>query len=299
MTKDYKLGVVYTTVSYIIWGFLALYWSELSAVKPWTIISYRVFMCFISVLVMTVLLHKKEGLLEPLKNKKTVLILFLSGVLITVNWSVYIWALTNNHVLDASMGYYINPLVSMIFGILIFKEKPNKYALMAIGLAFLGVLIMIIKFGTVPYVALILAFSFGIYGVFKKLVQVPSLVALLYETFIVFPIAMVYLIYIEINKTGVIGHVNLKEGILILFSGIATALPLYLFAIGAKRIKLSTVGFLQYIAPTMMFLIGIFVYKETLNQGTLTGFIFIWAGIIVFYLQSVLTQKNNQKSLNL
>lgn len=294
MTKEYKLGVTYTTFSYIIWGFLALYWGALSRVEPWTIISYRIFMCFISVLIMTVILHKREGMLEPLKNIKVVLILFLSGILITVNWSVYIWALTNNHVLDASMGYYINPLVSMVFGILIFKEKPNKYTLMAIGLAFLGVLIMIVKFGTVPYVALILAFSFGIYGVFKKQVQVPSLVALVYETFIVFPIVTVYLIYIEVNGTGVMGHVSLREGILILFSGIATALPLYLFAIGAKRIKLSTVGFLQYIAPTMMFFIGIFVYKETLNQGTLTGFIFIWTGIIVFYLQSIFTKKNAQ-----
>jgi chloramphenicol-sensitive protein RarD len=281
-------GVMYAGFSYLLWGLLPIYWKLLDNVNAQEILASRVVWSFIFMVIILVL-SKKWGLFVQTikgfaKNKKQMYALTIASLLISVNWFVYIWAVNSGHMIEASLGYYINPLISILLGMIVLKEKLSVYQYISFILAAIGVLIISISHGQFPWIAITLALSFGIYGLAKKLINVDSAVGLTLETLVITPIAVIYLGFIFISGS----HSFLAEGIqtdlLLICAGAATAVPLLYFAKGAQKIPLSLLGFLQYIAPTITLLLGVFVYNEHFSKIQLLSFMFIWSALTIYSL---------------
>ncbi|WP_027965123.1 EamA family transporter RarD [Halalkalibacillus halophilus] len=282
--NEEKLGTIYAAFAYIIWGFLPLYWKILEHVPAWEILAHRMVWSFLF-MVIFILALKRWGLFTGelksiFKDWRTGLGITGAAIAISINWVTYIWAVNTNHVLDASLGYYINPLISILFGILFLGEKFSRIQWIAIAFALTGVLFMTIQFGSIPWVALVLAMSFAVYGLLKKVVQLNAIFGLAIETLIILPIALLYISYLEWVNVGALGMS--WTGFLLIGAGLVTVVPLLLFAQGAKRIPLSLVGFLQYFAPTIMLLLGVFLFDEAFTSVHAVTFTLIWIGLILY-----------------
>ncbi|MEH0154286.1 EamA family transporter RarD [Limibacter armeniacum] len=294
-TAQSSKGYLLVLGAYLMWGVLPVYWKVMDQIPSLEILAHRVMWSFIFLLVLNLVMKGKD-IFGYLKNKQTRRALYVSSLLISVNWGSYILAVNSGHTVDASLGYYINPLVSVFLGVFFFKERLSKLKLIALVLAGIGVLYLTVRYGTIPWIALVLAFSFGFYGLFKKKYAFNTMDSLMVETLMVAPIAMGYIGYLEGTGQGHVMEVTWQVDLLLLFSGIATTVPLYMFSEGAKHIPLSSVGFLQYIAPTMMLLLGIFMFKETFNEEHLVSFALIWSGLGV-YTFSLLKDLRKRKKI--
>lgn len=287
-TNEQFIGVVSGAGAYLLWGILPVYWKLLHSVQPMEVLAHRIVwsFCFlVFILSVTGRLFSFMGELrkiaaEPLKLAK----ITAASLILSVNWLTYIWAVNNDHVIETSLGYYINPLISVLLGILVLKEKLSFWQIVSFGLALIGVLNMTLHFGAIPWAALSLAFSFGFYGLFKKLVNLGAVTGITLETFLVTPMALLYIIYIQKSGYGSFGVTSSAATWFLMGAGIVTAVPLILFAGGANRLPLTIVGFLQYISPTMTLILGVFLYHESFSATHLTSFIFIWAALIIFSL---------------
>lgn len=280
-------GVIYGILAYTAWGILPLYWKLLNIVPALEILAHRIIWSFVFVGVLLIASGGWQTLLTVVKNKKNLFFLFVCGFLISLNWFTYIWAVNSNHVIEASMGYYINPLVVVLLGVVVLKEKLTRWQGLAIFLASVGVLILTVQYGQVPWVALILASTFALYGLSKKLIKVDYISGLALETIIVMPIALVYIITQQTQGIGSVGRVPFQTTFILFGSGIVTAIPLLWFAKGAQKVKLTIMGFLQYIAPTISLLLGIFVFKEYFSAIHFISFSFIWAGLAIFIMTNL------------
>ncbi|MBX0357995.1 EamA family transporter RarD [Halobacillus sp. Nhm2S1] len=285
MINEEKLGIFYTAGAYILWGVLPIYWKMIQEIPAFEILAHRIIWSFLFMgLVILIARKHKEFMRECrqiVKNKKQVIGITLASITISINWVTYILAVNTDHVVEASLGYYINPLVSILLGMIVLKEKFSKAQWLAFLLAALGVIYMTVNFGSVPWLALLLAFSFGSYGLLKKLVPLNAMFGLTIETLIVTPIAMVFLFQQQTGQWESIDFWSWTTAI-VFGAGIVTAIPLLLFSAGAKRIPLSMVGFLQYFAPTIMLIIGIFLYDEPFTDVHAVSFTLIWAGLAVY-----------------
>lgn len=288
--KSNLSGYLYAFSAYLIWGILPIYWKTLSQIPPAEILANRIIWSFVSLFLLNAFFLKKKigGIIFDKKNRLAV---FLTGALISVNWGIFIYAIGIGKTVEASFGYYINPLVSILFGILFLKEKLSVPGIIALAFAASGVAYQLIKFGKMPWIAIILAVSFAFYGLIKKKVKLDSLASLMVETMLMAPVAFAFYIYLFTQGQQHIFVMGIKTDLLIIFSGIVTSLPLFLFAEGAKRIPLSTIGFMQYFAPTMMLLIGVFIFKEEFKTDNLISFAFIWTGLIIYTGASVMKMK--------
>ncbi len=285
--NDIKKGFISTLTSYLMWGTLSLYWKSMNTVPALEILANRLCWSFLLLIIIGLFRNKKE-LLEYLKDRKKRLSIYLTGSLIAVNWGIFIYAVKNGHVIEASLGYFINPIICFLLAAIILKEKLNLPKIISIVSASTGVVILAINFGSIPWIALILAVSFALYGLFKKIFVLDSLISLTGETFFLFPIALGYLIFLSVSGNQNIFAGNIKIDVLLILSGAATTIPLLLFAEGAKRIALTTIGFLQYFAPTIMLVIGVFLFKEDFSLIHAISFGFIWLGIIIYSLSSLI-----------
>lgn len=285
--QDQKLGVLYTASAYILWGILPIYWKLIQQIPAFEILAHRILWSFVFMGLIVWLSKKQKGFIEQVheiwKDKKQLVGITLASIAISINWVTYIWAVNTDHVIEASLGYYINPLVSILLGMIVLKETFSKVQWLAFLLAGCGVGYMTIHFGTVPWIALLLAFSFGAYGLLKKLVPLNAMYGLTIETMIVTPVALVYLLSQQQGQWSGVEWVSTTT-LLVFGAGIVTAVPLLLFSAGAKRIPLSMVGFLQYFAPTIMLVIGVFLYDEPFTQVHAVSFTLIWAGLAVYTL---------------
>ncbi|UOQ95204.1 EamA family transporter RarD [Halobacillus shinanisalinarum] len=284
MLDDNKLGIIYTAAAYILWGFLPIYWKLIQEIPAFEILAHRIVWSFVFMMGMVLILKKWKPFVAESKriwaNKKSLIVITLASITISINWLTYIWAVNNNHVVEASLGYYINPLVSILLGMIVLKETFSKPQWLAFILAASGVIYMTAHFGSVPWIALLLALSFGAYGLLKKLVTLNAMFGLTVETLIVSPLALIYLLRVQ-GPPPDIDFWSITT-LIIFGSGIATAIPLLLFSAGAKRIPLSMVGFLQYFAPTIMLFLGVFLYDEPFTEVHLVSFTLIWAGLAVY-----------------
>lgn len=284
--SEHSLGVIYAAFAYFLWGLLPIYWKLLDHVSADEILANRVFWSFLFMLVILVFTQKWAEFTRTLRqfkaNKRVLLALVGASVLISINWYLYIWAVNSNHMVEASLGYYINPLVSVLLGVLFLKERLSLAQYISFLLALIGVLILTFSYGVFPWVSIVLALSFGLYGLTKKLIKVDSSIGLTLETMVVAPIAAFYLGKLFINGTSSFVGVSWSTTFLLAGAGAATALPLLYFAKGAQRIPLSMVGFLQYIAPTLTLILGIFVYHESFSKIHLLSFMFIWAALTLY-----------------
>ena len=275
-------GVYHGLTAYFIWGLLPIYWKLLSNVPAMDILAQRIIWTFIIVVVMIAKNNLWDEVKGVLKDKKRIFYLTLSSITITINWGLFIWAVNSNYIIQTSMGYYITPLLVVFFGLVIFKEKLNVWQLTALTFAFLGVLILTLQYGSFPWISMVLAVAFAAYGLFKKMTKVSIIVGLALETALITPLAILYL---ALNPTSQgIFSISLGTFLLLVGSGFATAVPLLLFASSATRIPLTTLGFIQYIAPTMSLLIGVFVYGEVFSRTHSMSFGLIWMGLLIFTL---------------
>ncbi len=280
-------GIWYGVLAYTAWGILPLYWKLLNVVPAIEILAHRILWSFVFVFLIVLFSGKWQNLLATLSDRRSLFYTFLCGFLISLNWFTYIWAVNSNHVIEASMGYYINPLVMVFLSMTVLREKLGLWRLVAIALAATGVLIMTARYGRVPWVALFLAFSFAMYALSKKLLKVDAVTGLALETFIVTPIALIFIAGWQLNGNGAVGAVSLPVFLLLMGSGVVTAVPLLWFAAGTRRIRFYMMGFLQYIAPSISLFLGIFIFKEHFSLSHMVSFGFIWAGLIVFTLANL------------
>lgn len=299
MNQDSKrAGIVYTASAYVMWGLFPLYWKLLGEVNANEILAHRVIWSFVFMLLLLLVTKQMSALKKTIgllfRNTKQTVILFVASVLISINWFVYIWAVNHNHIIETSLGYYINPLVSILLGIVVLKEKLNFWQGASVGLAAVGVIVMTVTYGHIPWVSLSLAFSFGLYGLVKKTIQLEAKVGLTIETMMVAPIAVIYSIFLLVKGSSSFSLQSLDLSALLIGGGVATAMPLLYFAKGAPLIPLSMVGFLQYIAPTMTLLLGVFVYHEPFSSVEMIAFLFIWGGSVMFILSKTKFMSSHQ-----
>ena len=284
MKRENSIGLTTAIAAYTLWGFLPVYWKVLGDVPALEVLSHRIIWSLVFV-TLIIGLGRQWGKIQPIiADRKQVRLIVLAAIMIALNWGLFIWAVQSNHLLDSSLGYYINPLIAVLLGVVIFKEKLNSWQKLAIASAAIGVLILVIKAGKFPWLSFALALTFGIYGAIKKAVKATSLVGLALETAVLAPLALVFIVSRQATGHGALGGSSLTVTLFLLGAGVATAIPLILFAFSAKRIPLSTLGITQYIAPTLMFLFGVFVYHEPFQFVNAVSFGFIWLALVIYSL---------------
>ena len=284
-------GLVNAIIAYIMWGVLPLYWKLFNHVPAGEILSHRVVWSFVFMGILVAIQRRWGEMKRIMANRSQLLALTASGLLIAANWLIFIWAVNNGHVVETSLGYYLNPLLNVLLAVLFLREKPNRGQWLAIAIAGIAVLIIAIDYGRFPWVAISLAVSFGLYGLAKKKIAQDASVGLLSETAVVLPIALGYWIYLGIVGKTTAWTLPTPMFLELLLSGIVTALPLLFFARAAARLSLSTLGFVQYIGPTIMLVLSVFVFKESVSPVLLVGFGFIWIALIVYATASIRATK--------
>lgn len=284
-------GLVNAIIAYIMWGILPLYWKLFDAVPAGEILSHRVVWSFVFMGILVAVQRRWGDLKRIAANRSVLLSLTASGLLIAANWLIFIWAVNNGHVVETSLGYYLNPLLNVLLAVVFLREKPNRGQWLAIAIAGAAVLIIAIDYGRFPWIAISLAVSFGLYGLAKKKIVQDASVGLLSETAVVLPIALGYWIYLAAVGKTTAWTLPAPMFIELLLSGVVTALPLLFFARAAARMSLSTLGFVQYIGPTIMIILSVFVFKESVSPVLLVGFALIWTALIVYASSSIRSAK--------
>lgn len=296
VNSEAKKGFWYVVSCYLIWGTFPLYWYPLNgaAINAEQIMAQRVLWSAVFSVLLLLCFKKTGAVLHVFRQPKKLLLFVLSAFLIGSNWLVYLWAINNHHILDASLGYFINPLLNVLLGCVFLREKLNVWQVLAVVLALTGILWLALPAGQIPWVALLIALSFGFYGLVRKLVAIDVLAGIALETLIMLPIALIYLAYCHLQGVLVFGELSaLCIGIL-LCSGAATTLPLLLFTAGARRISLSLLGILQYLSPSLQLMWGLMLFNETLNSDRLIGYLWVWLAVVVFLLGAWLNSRRVQ-----
>jgi len=267
-------GILFALGAYSLWGILPLFWKLLEEVPAFQILCHRISWSLIFLISIQVFGNKLRWIKKAIKSKKIVLTFLTTSILLSTNWFTYIWAVNNGRTIEGSLGYFINPLFTVVLGVVFLKERPDKWSWLAIGLAGLGIIYTVVIYGAIPWIALVLTFTFGLYGLLRKQAALNSLQGLSFEAMILFLPSTAILTYFEFKGVGFWGHLPVGNNILLALAGIATSVPLLLFAAAARRIELISLGILQYIAPILQFLIGLLIFREEFNQNNLIGLSF-------------------------
>ena len=275
-------GLLYALGAYLAWGVLPIFWKMLHAVPAPEILSHRVVWSVVVVAGLLTYRRQWQWLKPALITRRTLLTFVVIALLISINWGTYIWAVNAGFLVETSLGYFINPLVNVVLGVFFLGERLRRGQWIAVGVAACGVLYLTLSYGSLPWIALTLAFSFGFYGLLKKTAALNALEGFSLEMVLIAGPALAYLLYRETAGIGAFGHAGLSTTVLLALTGLATALPLLCFAAAARRIPLSTLGLMQYIAPTMQFSLGVFVYGEPFTQARLIGFSLIWLALLIY-----------------
>jgi len=284
-------GIWYGVGAYILWGFFPIYWKFLHPVSALQVIGHRIGWSFIMLVVYIAATKQWQAFRSVAFKPKTIGIYVIASVLLTINWLIYVWGVNSGFIVETSLGYFINPLLSVLLGVVFLRERLRPVQWIPVGLAAVGVIYLTFVYGRLPWIALSLAFSFGFYGFVKKLSPLGSLYGLTLETGIVFPVALIYLVVVGINGTGAFLHDGTFIDVFLIGAGLVTTIPLLMFASAAKQIPLTIVGLLQYIAPTLQFLIGVFLYKEAFDFSHFIGFAIVWLALIIFAVESYLSNR--------
>ena len=277
--NKHKLGLFYGVGAYVLWGLFPLYWPLLQPANPLEIVSHRAVWTMVFCIVVLAVTHALKSTLATFKRPKVAAKLFTTTILISINWLVYVWATNNGHVVEASLGYYINPLIIIAFGVILLKEKMRSLQWVAVSIATVGVIILTIDYGRLPWIALALALTWGTYGLVKKQLGLGALEGLAIETMIAFIPYCGYLIFIGAKGDGQFGH-GIGLTALLISAGAITAIPLLLFNGSTNRLPYTTIGLLQYITPTIQFSIGVWVNHEAMPPARWIGFLVIWLALI-------------------
>ena len=285
-------GTITTIIAFFLWGIFPIYWKALHHVSSTQILAHRVIWSLVFMLFVLSVQRRWKETKYSIFISRDIPRFLITSVLLAINWLTYIWAVNTNQIVEASLGYFINPLVNVCLGMVFLRERLYRWQVLSVVLAFIGVLFLTVHYGRVPWIAFTLAFSFGTYGFLRKTATAGSMIGLLFETAILTPIALAYTIGLDIQGSGAFFSIGLQTDVLLAGAGVVTAVPLLLFAHGARRIQYSTVGFLQYIAPTGQLLVGVFFYKELFTKTHAISFGFVWVAIIIYSISSFLRYKN-------
>lgn len=287
---SYNQGIVYALVCYVAWGLFPVFWKAIAGVPAVNVLAHRIVWSFVF-LFTWVMLTNRRTFLRYVKQPRLLCRLGLAGIVISANWGIYIYAVASNHIVEAGLGYYINPLINVFLGYVFLKERLATMQKIAVVLALIGVTYFTISYGQFPWISLLLATTFGLYGLLKKKAKLESMPALTVETMVVFPFALAFLVYMAESSAATPFFPSSSEtSFLLVVSGLVTAIPLFWFGKSAEVIPLSTMGFIQYLSPTLQLLLGVFVYGETFGMEYLICFAFVWAGLL-FYTLSILKGK--------
>lgn len=287
VNSSFRFGLAMGFGAYFIWGLFPLFWSILEPASAAEIVSHRIIWSMLFLLALVSLNRSWPNVLKILRNRRTALLLAAAAVFITVNWFTYIWAVVNERVVETSFGYFMNPLVSVLLGVVVLRESLRRSQWLAVGIAAVGVGIITIGVGNVPIVGLILAFSFAFYGLVRKIANVDAISAQMVETLYLTPIALGIFIYLAQSFELAFGNEGLAKSTLLALAGVVTVMPLLAFGAAVVRIPLSTMGVLQYITPTIALLIGVFLFNEEMSLARWAGFFAVWVGLAVFTVDAL------------
>lgn len=290
-SSDSRSGVFYGVAAYAWWGIVAVYFKLVREVAPLEILAHRVIWSVAVLLVIVTGLRRWLMVSRLITEWRALLFLLLSTTLIAVNWFVFIWAVTRNHLVEASLGYFINPLVNVVFGFLFLHERLRRIEKLSVGLALIGVLWLAFGAGVFPWISLVLAVTFGLYGLVRKIAGVTSIEGLTIETMLLLPVAIGYLVWREQGGILAFGS-STRLDLLLIAAGPITAMPLLWFAAAVRRLRLATVGLLQYISPTIQFTLAVAVFHEPFDSRRLVAFLLIWSAIAVYGINGVRSQRD-------
>lgn len=285
--NEKQRGMMYAVSCYVLWGLFPLYWYPITqtSMPASQILAQRVVWSTLFALLLVLVLRQYKPVLKALCNPKLLAIFMLSATLLGANWLIYLWAITSSHVLDASLGYFMSPLFSILLGRIFFNERLLPMQIATVGVACLGVLWLVFLYGDVPWIALGLTISFGFYSLVRKLAPLPALPGLALETLCMLPLAVVYLLWQQQQGSLFLDLSTFNWGLLI-GSGIVTTVPLLLFAAGAKRISMTEMGIIQYISPTAQFITGLLLFHEAFNMQRFVGYALVWSAVILYIASS-------------
>lgn len=284
-------GIWSAVGAYSLWGLLPVYWKLLQAVPAVQLLGHRILWSFLTLIVIILFSRQWHAFRAAALNLRILRIYLVAAVLIGLNWLTYVWAVNAGFIVETSLGYFINPLLSVLMGVIFLRERLRPLQWFAIGLAATGVLYLTFAYGALPWIALTLACSFAVYGLVKKTAPLGSLNGLTLETGLLFLPALLYLLYAEQIHQGAFLHTGVMPGLLLAGAGLVTTIPLLMFASAARRIPLSLIGILQYIAPTLQFLLGVLVYREPFSHTQLVGFSIVWAALLIFGTEGFLAHR--------
>jgi len=284
-------GTISTITAFFFWGIFPIYWKALQHVSSTQILAHRVVWSLAFLLVLLSVQRRWNEVKNVIGFYPNVSIFLVTSFLLCCNWLIYIWAVNSNQIVETSLGYFINPLVNICLGVVFLRERLYRWQFISVLLAFVGVLFLTLQYGRLPWIALTLAFTFGTYGLLRKTAKAGSMVGLLFDTGFLAPIFLLYLLFLAAHGSGAFISMDLKTDVLLMGSGVVTAVPLLLFAYGARRIQYSTVGFLQYIAPTGQLLIGVSLYREQFTRAHAIAFGLVWVGLLLYSTSTFMTRK--------
>lgn len=286
LTREQKIGGSFAVSAYTLWGIAPLYFKQLDFVPAMEILLHRIVWSFLLLAIILTVMQQWPKVQAVLRQPKLVAAMLGTALLLAGNWGLFIWAVNNGHMLDASLGYYINPLLNVLLGMLFLGERLRKLQWAAVALAAIGVLIQLITFGSLPWIALVLASSFALYGLFRKKLAVDAISGLFVESLLLMPLALWYWFSVADSSASNLFHNSLGLNLALMAAGIVTTIPLLCFIAAARRLQLSTMGFFQYIGPSFMFVFGVFLYQEPLASGRLLTFGLIWTALLVYSLDT-------------
>jgi len=282
LSHETRLGLLYATAAFLLWGVVPVYWKMLQHVPALEILAHRIVWGLALVAVWMTIRGRWQELRDVFRRPRTVAALLASTVFIAINWGLFIYAVNTNRVLATSLGYYINPLVNVLLGLVVLNERLNRKQWIAVSLAALAVILLTLQAGELPWISLVLPVSFGLYSLLRKTVHADAVVGLTFETAALFPIAAALLLRQELRGVGALRNQGLGIDLLLVAAGAVTAVPLILFTLGLRRIPLSTAGLLQYIAPTMTFLLAVLLFDEPFSTAHGVSFTLIWIALVIY-----------------
>lgn len=281
--SEYRAGLIASIGCMTLWGILPVYWKALVPINSSVIIIYRIFLVCVFAIIGAKLKFSWKEIFGPISHDWKLALKFLgAGAVITINWSTYIWAVNAGHVIEASIGYYIEPLMVCLFGMIFFKERLTRYKTAAMVLAIIAVVILLVHFHAIPGISLGIALSFAVYSAIKKTVPEPPLISLVYETIFFAPPALAVIIYLETHRIGAMGVGETYQYVLLMLCGLLTVIPLSMFASAAQKVPMFTLGLTEYISPTLSLILGVFIYREPFDGVQFLAVAIIWVGLVIF-----------------
>ncbi len=295
---DSKSGLIYGSAAYLCWGFFPLYWPLLEPASPYEVLAHRIVWTLVFCVGLLTITHKWAAYRSILGQRRLMMPLALASIVITLNWGGFIYGVTNGHVIETSLGYFINPLMTVLLGVFLLGENLRRLQWVAVGLGILAVVVLTVDYGRPPWIALLLATSFATYGFLKKRANLGTIEALSVETTILTPFAIAYLVFLAMTGTLAFGHEGTWNTLLLMGTGVVTGIPLLMFGAAATRLTLTTIGILQYLGPILQFIFGLTIFGEEMGAARWVGFVMVWSALVIFTYDAISTRRRAKRTVD-